>query len=95
MALALRFAAFVCRAVIVAALLIYLPSGLLALAAAGATLSDPTAGPRVGALIFTYMGVVVATLLLLLWRGSRAWSWGAALVVVALPLVAMAFAQAA
>lgn len=87
MRLALFLALMVVRGVIIAALTACLVLSFFVLAAVGATLSDPSGGPGATAVVVGYMALVIGSLALLIWRGSRPWSWWVGAAVVALPFV--------
>lgn len=81
------------RCAIVVSMAMMLLFAFLGLAAAGATLSDPTASVRVGLIFGGYILVIIATLLAMMWMPAQKWLWLLGGSLVATPLIAMAIGR--
>ena len=79
----------IARSCVVLWLLLMFPAGLITLAAAGPTLSDPMASYRVGTLVLTYLAFDVVSLIVLALFNARRWPWLFATVVAFAPIVAL------
>ena len=84
-----RLASALVRFAIVLLLLGMLPVGMVVLAAAGSTLSNPQASSRVGTLIWVYLVADLVVLLALVRLHRRAWVWLVAASVGTMPMTVL------